>query len=67
MGGTKTGGKKALETIKKKSGEDYFRDLGHKGGSVSHPNTRYFTLHPEFAKECGRKGGSISRRKKKGE
>ena len=64
MAGTKAGGLKARETNKAKYGEDYYSRQGRKGGSVSHPETRYFYLHPEFAKKVGSKGGKISKRGK---
>ena len=67
MSGTKAGGLKARETNKSKYGDDYYARQGKKGGSVSHPETRYFALHPEFAKIAGKKGGQISKRGKSNE
>lgn len=32
---TKIGGKKASKTIKEKYGEDFYRNIGHKGGKNS--------------------------------
>ena len=65
MAGTKAGGKKTAKTNKKKHGDNFYSELGRKGGKVHHPETRYFALHPDFAKKVGRKGGSISKRGKK--
>ena len=67
MAGTKTGGIKARETNKSKYGDNYYANIGRKGGSKSRPETRYFHLHPEFAKIVGKKGGQISKRGKANE
>ena len=64
MGGTIAGGKKAAATNKAKYGDDFYRNIGHKGGSKSHPETRAFTTNQELAKRAGAKGGRISRRGK---
>ena len=61
MAGTLEGGLKAKKTIKKKYGNKWYGKIGKKGGEKSHPETRYFTLHPEIAKAAGRKGGLISK------
>lgn len=64
MAGTKAGGKKAAETNKKLHGANFYAEIGRKGGRKSHPDTRYFAMHPEVAKIAGTKGGLISRRGK---
>ena len=64
MAGTKEGGKKAAKTNKKIHGANFYSDIGRKGGKKSHPETRYFAMHPEGAKTAGAKGGLISRRGK---
>lgn len=67
MAGTLAGGKKAASTNKQRHGEDFYRNIGRKGGSKSHPDTRPFTLNPELAKLAGARGGAISRRSKERE
>lgn len=62
MTATHEGGLKTAETNKRKYGENYYRNIGRKGGSVSHRSTRYFAMHPEVARTAGAKGGSRSRR-----
>lgn len=64
MAGTKEGGKKAAATNKKIHGANFYAEIGRKGGRKSHPETRYFAMHPEVAKNAGAKGGRISRRGK---
>ena len=64
MAGTKAGGKKTAKANILKHGPDYYKELGRKGGSVSHPETRYFALYPDFASKVGKKGGAISKRGK---
>lgn len=64
MAGTKAGGKKAAETNKKIHGANFYAEIGRKGGRKSHPETRYFAMHPEVAKSAGTKGGLKSRRGK---
>lgn len=62
MSGSRDGGRKAAETNKKKYGKDFYANIGRKGGKKSHPETRYFAMHPEVAKNAGAKGGRTSRR-----
>ena len=64
MAGTKSGGKKCAMKNKELHGEDYYSRLGKMGGAVSHPKTRWFSLHPELASKYGKKGGKISKRGK---
>ena len=64
MSGTKQGGLKTAQTNKEKYGEDYYSELGRKGGSVSHPETRWFNNHRDLASKWGKKGGHISKRGK---
>lgn len=60
MGGTCSGGKKASETIRKKYGEDFYKNIGAKGGRSG--RTGGFFANPALARIAGAKGGSISRR-----
>lgn len=62
MAGTRAGGRKASITNKKKYGDDFYKRIGHQGGSKSHPETRAFTTNPELAKAAGAKGGKTSKR-----
>ena len=72
MPGTKAGAAKAAATIKKKHGEDFFRNIGKAGGEAG--NTGGFASKKvgsdgltgaERARVAGRLGGLISRRTKK--
>lgn len=69
MVGTLAGGRKAAATNKAKYGEDFYANIGKKGGANSH--TGGFASYNvgedgltgrERAKIAGAKGGSISRR-----
>lgn len=62
MPGTKEGGLKAAATVKKRYGEDFYSNIGRKGGEM--PTTGGFKSDPELAKRAGRLGGLKSRRKK---
>ena len=64
MSGTKSGGKKAAVTNKEKYGEDFYRELGRKGGKSGDHSNKGFAKNPELAREAGRKGGKKSKRGK---
>lgn len=59
---TREGAAKAVAKIKEKYGDDFFENIGRKGGSGHRRETRYFALNPEAASKAGAKGGRISRR-----
>lgn len=63
MAGTKEGGKRASETNKKLYGEDFYRQIGARGGKNG--KTGGFYANRELAREAGRKGGAKSRRTSK--
>ena len=63
MSGTRAGGLKASKTNKEKHGDDFFRNIGRKGGSAKH-KTRWLQEHPEFAQKIGKIGGTRSKRGK---
>ena len=60
MSGTKIGGKKAALTNKERHGDNFYREIGRKGGINGH--TGGFFANPELARIAGKKGGTISRR-----
>lgn len=62
MAGTKAGGKKAAETNRKKYGDEFYINIGRKGGQNGH--TGGFASNPELAKIAGAKGGRVSKRGK---
>jgi general stress protein YciG len=62
MAGTKTGGRQAAQTNKKKHGADFYARIGAMGGKKG--RTGGFFANRELAREAGRKGGRISRRTK---
>ena len=68
MAGTTEGGRKASLKNKEKYGEDFYKNIGQKGGSVLGV-TKGFALAKEYALDdprhptnAGRKGGERSRR-----
>lgn len=60
MSGTKAGGLKAAITNKQKHGEDFYANIGRKGGQNGH--TGGFSSNRALAKLAGAKGGRKSRR-----
>lgn len=69
MSGTKAGGLKAAKTIMKRYGEDFYGEIGRRGGSNGHSGG--FASNKvgadgltgrERSRIAGRKGGLISRR-----
>ena len=65
MAGTKTGSIKAKQTIKETYGEDFFVNIGRKGGRRC--VSKGFGKNKELASSAGRKGGLKSKRGKKTE
>ena len=62
MSGTVKGGKKAAETNKSKYGKDFYRNIGHKGGSAWSDKLKGFAANPELAKKVGREIGKKTKR-----
>lgn len=62
MAGTIEGGVKAAQSNRERHGEDYYKIIGSKGGSVKGV-MKGFALSRERASAAGRKGGSVSRRR----
>jgi general stress protein YciG len=60
MSGTKIGGQRAAQTNKEIYGEDFYREIGAKGGRAH--NRGGFTDR-NLARKAGRLGGLKSRRK----
>lgn len=65
MAGTKAGGLKAIKTIKETYGEDFYVNIGRKGGLAQVP--KGFAKNPKLAQKAGQKGGKKSKRTKKNE
>ena len=69
MPGNHTGGLRTAQTIKKKYGPDYYREIGRKGGKKLVP--KGFAINRDLARKCGQVGGRLSKRgkvcKKEGE
>lgn len=63
MPGTKEGSLKARETIRKTYGEDFFANIGSRGGKAS--SNGGFYANRELAKTAGGKGGQRSSRDNK--
>lgn len=64
MSGSEAGGKKAAATNKERYGDDYYRNIGRKGGKSGDHSKGGFAANPELARIAGRKGGLKSRRGK---
>ena len=71
MAGNKAGAQKAAKTIKQRHGEDFYRRIGHIGGSATPSQPRGFASQVvgkdgltglERARIAGSKGGTKSRR-----
>lgn len=62
MAGTLEGGRKAAKTNKEKYGNDFYANIGRRGGRNGH--TGGFAANPDLARRAGRKGGKISKRGK---
>lgn len=58
MAGTKEGGKKAAITNRQRYGIDFYRQIGHKGGTISQGGG--FAQVPGLASEAGRRGAIAS-------
>lgn len=61
---TKIGAAKAVQTIKDRHGEDFFKNIGASGGSAPTTKPKGFAANRERAVAAGKIGGTISRRKK---
>ena len=60
MSGTVAGGLKASKTNRKLYGDNYYAEMGRKGGMSGH--TGGFAANKELARKAGAKGGRSSRR-----
>ena len=67
MSGTKAGAAKAARTNKERYGEDFYANIGAKGGKNSTTGGFYYSKVNGLTKhiEAGRKGGKISRKGQK--
>lgn len=63
MSGTRDGGLKAAKTNKEMYGDNFYKNIGKKGGKVMGV-MKGFAANRELASKAGRKGGLISRRGK---
>lgn len=57
--GNRRGGQKAAATNKERHGQDFYVEIGRKGGQKSRGGG--FAANPELARIAGRKGGMKSR------
>lgn len=74
MAGTKAGGMKAARTNKLRHGENFYRNIGAKGGRAGNTGGFASTVRgsdgrtgPERARIAGAKGGKISKRRRNAE
>lgn len=61
MSGTREGGLKTVITTKQRYGDDFYKKIGHKGGSTLGLKKGFAANH-DLAVSAGRKGGIVSRR-----
>lgn len=61
MAGTRAGGKKAAKTNTKLHGKNFYKEIGHLGGSKRGVK-KGFALNPALARIAGARGGRVSRR-----
>lgn len=61
MAGTRKGGLKCAETNRERYGEDYYTEMGRKGGRWK-GKKGFALMTPEQRSAAGRKGGQISKR-----
>lgn len=61
MAGTKIGGQRAAATNKAKHGENFYREIGARGGAKKSP-LKGFGANRELARRAGAIGGAKSRR-----
>ena len=62
MSGTLERGRKARDKNYKRYGEDFYRNIGRKGGTAPTNKPKGFAANPELARTAGAKGGRKSRR-----
>ena len=62
MSGSTKGGQLAAKTNKDRYGEDFYKNIGRKGGSTYTDKAKGFAANPALAKEAGRIGGLKTRR-----
>jgi len=55
MAGTKAGAQKTRETNLRKYGPNYYKEIGARGGSISHPETRPFYVDRHLASRASEK------------
>lgn len=60
MAGTKEGGRKARDTNYLRHGQEFYQEIGRRGGKNGH--TGGFAANPELARIAGAKGGRLSKR-----
>lgn len=61
MSGTRLGGLRAAATNKQKYGENFYIEIGRRGGQNSHLGG-FASMDKEKVRACGRKGGLASSR-----
>ena len=62
MAGTPAGGAKTAKTNKERYGEDFYKNIGSRGGKAPTTKPKGFAANPELAARVGRKAGKISKR-----
>ena len=62
MAGTPAGCAKTAKTNKERYGEDFYRNIGSRGGKAPTTKPKGFAANPELARAAGVRGGHISKR-----
>lgn len=62
MSGTRAGGIKAGRTNKERHGEDFYKNIGHFGGSTRTDKPKGFAANRTLARLAGAVGGRRSKR-----
>lgn len=62
MSGTLEGGRKAAKANIERYGQNYYSELGKRGGKAPHTKPRGFAANPELARLAGKRGGELSKR-----
>ena len=62
---TKAGGAKTAATNKERYGEDFYRNIGSRGGKAPTTKPKGFAANPELARAAGAIGSRKSRKRSK--
>ena len=61
MSGSRVGGAKTAKTNKERYGEDFYKNIGSRGGKAPTTKPKGFAANPELARAAGRKSRKRSK------